>query len=89
MSHLQAVAAKTERSLVNNPAQDLFSELTRRAIAYESLLHPQSAKIVRVISLFYLGQWRLDVFQFAHLYVWQALIMLSNWASVPSLPPTE
>lgn len=32
--------------------------------------------IVRIISLFYLGQWNLDVFEWAHLYVWQALIML-------------
>jgi hypothetical protein len=31
---------------------------------------------VRVISLFYLGQWNRDVFEWAHLYVWQALIML-------------
>ena len=29
-----------------------------------------------VISLFYLGQWNRDVFEWAHLYVWQALIML-------------
>lgn len=32
--------------------------------------------IVRVISLFYLGQWNFSVFEWAHLYVWQALIML-------------
>jgi exosortase/archaeosortase family protein len=32
--------------------------------------------IVRIISLFYLGQWNYDVFEWAHLYVWQALIML-------------
>jgi len=36
----------------------------------------QGLNIVRVISLFYLGQWSLDVFEFAHQYVWQALIML-------------
>ncbi len=36
----------------------------------------QGLNIVRVISLFYLGQWNFDVFQWAHLYVWQALIML-------------
>src|SRR5271154_1976384 len=36
----------------------------------------QGLNIVRVISLFYLGQWRFDMFEFAHLYVWQALIML-------------
>jgi hypothetical protein len=31
---------------------------------------------VRVISLFYLGQWDYQIFEWAHLYVWQALIML-------------
>jgi len=36
----------------------------------------QGLNIVRVISLFYLGQWNLQAFEFAHLYVWQALIML-------------
>jgi exosortase H (IPTLxxWG-CTERM-specific) len=36
----------------------------------------QGLNVVRVISLFYLGQWNLQVFEWAHLYVWQALIML-------------
>ena len=36
----------------------------------------QLLNIVRVISLFYIGQWNFDVFEWAHLYVWQALIML-------------
>jgi exosortase H (IPTLxxWG-CTERM-specific) len=36
----------------------------------------QGLNIVRVISLFYLGQWDIRVFEWAHLYVWQALIML-------------
>jgi exosortase H (IPTLxxWG-CTERM-specific) len=36
----------------------------------------QGLNVVRVISLFYLGQWNFDVFEWAHLYVWQALIML-------------
>ena len=36
----------------------------------------QSLNVVRVISLFYLGQWNREVFEWAHLYVWQALIML-------------
>ena len=31
---------------------------------------------MRVISLFYLGQWDFRIFEWAHLYVWQALIML-------------
>ena len=36
-----------------------------------------------IISLFYLGQWRMDAFEFAHLYLWQALIMrglFPGWA---------
>ena len=36
----------------------------------------QGLNILRVISLFYLGQWDYKVFEWAHLYVWQALIML-------------
>jgi exosortase H (IPTLxxWG-CTERM-specific) len=36
----------------------------------------QGLNIVRVISLFYLGQWDFKVFEWAHLYLWQALIML-------------
>jgi len=36
----------------------------------------QGLNVVRVISLFYLGQWNEQAFAFAHQYVWQALIML-------------
>jgi len=36
----------------------------------------QLLNVVRVVSLFYLGQWNQQVFEWAHLYVWQALIML-------------
>jgi len=36
----------------------------------------QALNIVRIISLFYIGQWSYAVFEWAHLYVWQALIML-------------
>lgn len=36
----------------------------------------QGLNVVRVISLFYLGQWNTAVFNFAHEYLWQALIML-------------
>jgi exosortase H (IPTLxxWG-CTERM-specific) len=36
----------------------------------------QGLNIARVISLFYLGQWNFSVFEWAHLYIWQALIML-------------
>ena len=40
------------------------------------ILAVQALNVVRVISLFYIGQWNVDVFEFAHQYVWQALIML-------------
>ena len=36
----------------------------------------QGLNVIRVITLFYLGQWNFSVFEFAHQYVWQALIML-------------
>lgn len=36
----------------------------------------QVLNIVRVVSLFYLGQWHTGLFQFAHAYLWQILIML-------------
>jgi len=40
------------------------------------VLAVQGLNVVRVISLFYLGQWDRDWFEWAHLYIWQALIML-------------
>jgi exosortase H (IPTLxxWG-CTERM-specific) len=40
------------------------------------LLAVQALNVVRVISLFYLGQWSAPAFEWAHLYVWQGLIML-------------
>ena len=36
----------------------------------------QLLNIVRVISLFYLGQWNMKAFDWAHFYLWPALIML-------------
>ena len=36
----------------------------------------QGLNVVRVISLFYLGQWSTEMFDFAHEYLWQGLIML-------------
>jgi exosortase H (IPTLxxWG-CTERM-specific) len=36
----------------------------------------QGVNVIRVISLYYLGKWDQAVFEFAHLYLWQALIML-------------
>ena len=36
----------------------------------------QGLNVIRIISLFYLGQWNAHAFEWAHLYLWQALIML-------------
>lgn len=36
----------------------------------------QAVNVLRVITLFYLAGWNHAVFEFAHLYLWQALIML-------------
>jgi exosortase H (IPTLxxWG-CTERM-specific) len=36
----------------------------------------QVMNILRIISLFYLGQWNLELFTWTHLYLWPVLIML-------------
>ena len=39
-------------------------------------LFVQVLNVVRIISLFYLGQWNYTVFEWFHLYLWPVLIML-------------
>ena len=39
-------------------------------------LFVQALNIVRIISLFYLGQWNDTLFEWFHLYLWPVLIML-------------
>lgn len=36
----------------------------------------QVLNIARIVSLFYLGRWNLDIFSWVHLYLWPTLIML-------------
>lgn len=36
----------------------------------------QTFNLIRIISLFYIGQWDLSIFEWAHLYVWPVVIML-------------
>ncbi|MDX1736271.1 MAG: exosortase H [Halioglobus sp.] len=36
----------------------------------------QALNMVRIISLFYLGDWNTEVFSWVHLYLWPTLIML-------------
>jgi exosortase H (IPTLxxWG-CTERM-specific) len=40
----------------------------------------QALNLVRIISLFYLGQWNQVWFDWFHLYLWQALIVLDALA---------
>ena len=40
------------------------------------VLAVQVLNLVRIVSLFYLGQWNAAAFEWAHLYLWQVLIML-------------
>ncbi|HYW46292.1 MAG TPA: exosortase H [Bryobacteraceae bacterium] len=40
----------------------------------------QAANTLRIISLFYLGQWNQDWFEWMHLYVWEILIMILGLA---------
>lgn len=38
----------------------------------------QGLNLVRIVSLFFLGLWHKEAFEWAHLYIWQALIMLDT-----------
>lgn len=53
----------------------------------------QALNLVRIISLFYLGQWSMTAFEWFHLYIWQALIILDAlvvWLIwLKYLPPRE
>ena len=61
---------------VFRPSPRRLSSPIARCVLAVGIVAVQGLNIVRVISLFYLGQWDLRVFEWAHLYVWQALIML-------------
>lgn len=53
------------------------ASLTNKVIAIlAGFLFVQALNIVRIISLFYLGQWNYTVFEWFHLYLWPVLIML-------------
>ncbi|MCP4467610.1 MAG: exosortase H [Halieaceae bacterium] len=36
----------------------------------------QTLNLARIISLFYLGDWNMEIFTWIHLYLWPSLIML-------------
>lgn len=53
------------------------ASLKNKAIAIlAGFLFVQALNIVRIISLFYLGQWNYTVFEWFHLYLWPVLIMV-------------
>jgi len=53
----------------------------------------QALNLVRIVSLYYLGQWDMKWFEWAHLYAWQALIMLDAllvWMLwIRAIPPSS
>ena len=55
----------------------------------------QALNLARIVSLFYIGQWNRAVFEWAHLYAWQVLIMLDAlivwllWLRTLPRPPSS
>lgn len=75
---IEAGCNGVEASLILAAAVLAFPSSWRLKLAGIGLgfLAVQIANLLRIISLFYLGQWNTQVFEFAHMYLWQALIML-------------
>ena len=75
---IEAGCNGVEATLVLAAAMLAFPAPWRRKLAglAVGIVAVQGLNIIRVLSLFYLGQWNYRVFEWAHLYVWQALIML-------------
>src|ERR1041385_6717025 len=75
---IEAGCNGVEATIVLVAAMLAFPATWRRKLAGLAIgiVAVQGLNVVRVISLFYLGQWSQDAFEFAHQYVWQALIML-------------
>ena len=58
-------------------AQNTFRESVRDKVLYViGFFAIQALNLVRIISLFYMGQWNYTAFEWFHLYLWQALIIL-------------
>lgn len=59
-------------------ATQIYSPIGRQKLigVLAGFLAVQILNVGRVVSLFYLGQWDKEIFDFAHLYLWQALIIL-------------
>jgi exosortase H (IPTLxxWG-CTERM-specific) len=75
---IEAGCNGVEATIVLAAAMLAFPAPWRRKLAglAVGIVAVQGLNVIRVVSLFYLGQWNYRVFEWAHLYVWQALIML-------------
>lgn len=51
-----------------------WRQRARGIVAGTLVVH--AVNLLRIISLYYLGQYKMDWFDFAHLYVWEGLMML-------------
>ncbi|MEM7018340.1 MAG: exosortase H [Pseudomonadota bacterium] len=60
-------------ALVAFPRVSWWYKLTGVLVGFFTI---QLLNLLRIISLFYLGQWSMEAFEWAHLYLWPALIML-------------
>lgn len=67
-----------EASLILVAAMLAYPAAWRQRVAgiAVGLVAVQALNVVRLVSLFYIGQWSPRAFEWAHLYIWQALIML-------------
>jgi exosortase/archaeosortase family protein len=70
------IAGLFDPSVVSQGKQLLNGRRAKLVGLAVGLVAVQAVNLVRIISLFYLSQWSQPVFEFAHLYLWQALIML-------------
>jgi len=59
------------------PLAGWLEKLKRMGIGTAAIL---AANTFRIITLFYVGQWNRDWFEWMHLYVWEILIMLVGLA---------
>ncbi len=75
---IEAGCNGVEATIVLIAAVIAFPASWRARVAAITLgfLAVQLMNIVRIITLFYLGDWNLAVFTWVHLYLWPVLIML-------------
>ena len=75
---IEAGCNGVEATIVLIAAVLAFPATWRQRVAAIGLgfLAIQVMNIARIISLFYLGDWDMDIFEWVHLYLWPTLIML-------------